>query len=78
MQCSSCGMQIPYDGHFCPFCGANKIADKQEHDRSQSTACIAIVILPITAYVGYLVTGGFGGGVIGFFLGVAALSNWRR
>jgi hypothetical protein len=31
MECSNCGMQIPYSGRVCPHPGADKSADQQYH-----------------------------------------------
>ena len=37
MYCSTCGMEIPYGGHICSYCGANKVADKTQNDRRTRT-----------------------------------------
>ncbi len=29
IQCSNCGMEIPFEGNVCPHCGTNKTACKQ-------------------------------------------------
>jgi len=65
MQCPACGMEIPWDGYCCPYCGANKIPAKQAILEDQKYAegkigscLLRILLVPILAIVGGIA--GFG------------------
>lgn len=44
MKCSNCGKKIPYTGQVCPWCHADKSADKSFHAYVSTCAILGTFI----------------------------------
>lgn len=62
MDCSNCGKDIPYDGRVCPWCHAEKSADKDSYSLSMFFGIVGFIVGRVTHDVG--------SGVIGMVIGV--------
>jgi len=52
MKCSHCGMEIPFAGKVCPFCGVDKTNDQKLHLVVMGTAFSTFIFT--FALVGFL------------------------
>jgi RNA polymerase subunit RPABC4/transcription elongation factor Spt4 len=76
IRCSRCGETIPFEGSVCPFCHANKTADKKAFERQ--------VVYKGAFFLGFLIVGIIGlitqsfnccwGSIIGGIAGVAIIA----
>jgi hypothetical protein len=70
--CSNCGKRVPYEGNVCPYCHADKAADKDKFHRTFSFTGAVFFGALFGGFIGYGVSQGSGcciGVIIGPIVG---------
>lgn len=70
LTCASCGKTVPAEGQVCPWCLADKSADRQRQKLAKEIGALQWVTATLGASVGacvfFSVTAAFGGALLGW------------